>query len=101
MCLHPKKQDEYGTLLLNIVGAGKGAIVELLDNSGKVLRTQPVNEEGMSDFYYLNPNTKYYIRLFIDRNGNGMWDWKLYGRYPTGRNVLFPEDMGNASQFRI
>ena len=69
-----KKLDEYGTLLLNIVGAGKGAIVELLDNAGKVLRTQPVNEEGMADFYYLNPNTKYYIRLFVDRNGNGVWD---------------------------
>ena len=69
-----KKQDEYGTLLLNIVGAGKGAIVELLDNGGKVLRTQPVNAEGMADFYYLNPGTKYYIRLFVDRNGNGKWD---------------------------
>ena len=69
-----KKQDEYGTLLLNIEGAGKGAIVELLDNSGKVLRSEPVNKEGMADFYYLNPGTKYYIRLFIDRNGNGMWD---------------------------
>jgi hypothetical protein len=72
--LKVKKQDEYGTLLLNIVGAGKGAIVELLDHSGNVIRTQPVNEEGMADFYYLNPNTKYYIRLFIDRNGNGKWD---------------------------
>ena len=69
-----KKQDEYGTLLLNLVGTGKGAIVELLDNGGKVLRTQPVNEDGMADFYYLDPNTKYYIRLFIDRNGNGKWD---------------------------
>ena len=69
-----KKQDEYGTLLLNIEGAGKGAIVELLDNSGKVLRSEPVNKEGMADFYYLNPGTKYYIRLFIDRNGNGKWD---------------------------
>ena len=69
-----KKLDEYGTLLLNIVGAGKGAIVELLDNGGKVVRTQPVTEDGMADFYYLNPNTKYYIRLFIDRNGNGVWD---------------------------
>ena len=69
-----KKQDEYGTILLNIEGAGKGAIVELLDNSGKVLRSETVNKEGMADFYYLNPNTKYYIRLFIDRNGNGKWD---------------------------
>lgn len=69
-----KKVDEYGTLLLNIVGAGKGAIVELMDNAGKVVRQQAVNNQGMADFYYLNPNTKYYIRLFIDRNGNGVWD---------------------------
>lgn len=69
-----KKVDEYGTLLLNIVGVGKGAIVELMDNAGKVVRQQAVNDQGMADFYYLNPNTKYYIRLFIDRNGNGVWD---------------------------
>lgn len=69
-----KKVDEYGTLLLNIVGTGKGAIVELMDNAGKVVRQQAVNDQGMADFYYLNPNTKYYIRLFIDRNGNGVWD---------------------------
>lgn len=82
-----KKVDEYGTLLLNIVGAGKGAIVELLDNGGKVLRRQPVNADGMADFYYLNPNTKYYIRLFIDRNGNGVWDT---GNFTTG---LQPEEV--------
>lgn len=76
-----KKVDEYGTLLLNIVGAGKNAIVELLDNAGKVVRHQAVNDQGMADFYYLNPNTKYYIRLFIDRNGNGLWDT---GNYENG-----------------
>ena len=82
-----KKLDEYGTLLLNIEGVDKGAIVELMDNSGKVLRSQPVNTEGMADFYYLNPNTKYYIRLFVDRNGNGVWDT---GNYEEG---LQPEEV--------
>ena len=69
-----KKLDEYGTLLLNIVGAPKGSLVELLDNGGKVLRQQPVSAENTADFYFLNPNTKYYIRLLVDRNGNGKWD---------------------------
>lgn len=82
-----KKLDEYGTLLLNIEGVDKGAIVELMDNSGKVLRSQPVNADGMADFYYLNPNTKYYIRLFVDRNGNGVWDT---GNYEEG---LQPEEV--------
>ena len=69
-----KKLDEYGTLLFNIRGIGEKGIVELLDNSGKVLRSQPVTSEGTADFYYLSPNTKYYVRLFNDRNGNGKWD---------------------------
>ena len=72
--LKVKKIEDYGTLLLNVMGAGKNAIVELLDNSGKVIRQQAVNANGMADFYFLNPNTKYYIRLFIDKNGNGVWD---------------------------
>ena len=69
-----KKLDEYGTLLLNLQGTEAGAIVELLDASGKVLRQQPVTPEGTADFYYLAPNTKYYVRMFNDRNGNGVWD---------------------------
>jgi hypothetical protein len=69
-----KKLDEYGTLLFNLQGAGDKAIVELLDNGGKVLRQQRVSPEGTADFYYLAPNTKYYVRMFNDRNGNGKWD---------------------------
>ena len=72
--LKVKKLDEYGTLLLNLQGVDNKAIVELLDNGGKVLRQQRVTPEGTADFYYLPPNAKYYVRLFIDRNGNGKWD---------------------------
>ena len=82
-----KKLDEYGTLLLNIVGAPKGSLVELLDNGGKVLRQQPVSAENTADFYFLNPNTKYYIRLLVDRNGNGKWDT---GNYEQG---IQPEEV--------
>lgn len=82
-----KKLDEYGTLLLNIVGAPEGSLVELLDNGGKVLRQQPVSAENTADFYFLNPNTKYYIRLLVDRNGNGKWDT---GNYEQG---IQPEEV--------
>ena len=73
-----KKQDEYGTLLLNLPGVEQTCIVELLDSSGKVLRQQAVTPEGTADFYYLAPNTKYYIRLFNDRNGNKLWDTGVF-----------------------
>ena len=75
-----KKLDEYGTLLLNVKNALLGSIVELIDNSGKVLRQQPVTQEGTADFYFLAPNSKYYIRLFEDRNGNGKWDTGNYSK---------------------
>lgn len=76
--LKVKKQDQYGTLLLNLPGVEQTCIVELLDSSGKVLRQQAVTPEGTADFYYLAPNTKYYIRLFNDRNGNKLWDTGVF-----------------------
>ena len=85
--LKVKKQDEYGTLLLNLPGVEQTCIVELLDSSGKVLRQQAVTPEGTADFYYLAPNTKYYIRMFDDRNGNKVWDT---GVFETG---IQPEEV--------
>lgn len=82
-----KKMDEYGTILLNIKGATPNAIAELLDASGNVLRQQPVTVEGTADFYFLNPSTKYYIRLFNDRNNNGVWDTGDYDK------KIQPEEM--------
>ena len=79
--LKVKKLDEYGTLLLNLVGAPENSVVELLDNNGKVIRKQTVTKENTADFYFLNPGTKYYIRLLADRNGNGIWDT---GNYEKG-----------------
>lgn len=85
--LKVKKLDEYGTLLLNLPGVEQTCIVELLDSSGKVLRQQAVTPEGTADFYYLAPNTKYYIRMFNDRNGNKVWDT---GVFETG---IQPEEV--------
>ncbi len=82
-----KKLEEYGNLFLNLQGADTHSIVELLDKDGKVLRRQNVTPEGTADFYYLNPNTKYYVRLFNDRNRNGVWDT---GNYAEG---LQPEEV--------
>lgn len=68
-----KGLNEYGTILLNVIEAPETGVVELLDNGGNVLRQQPI-KDGIADFYYLKPETKYYIRMFNDRNRNGIWD---------------------------
>ncbi|MGL5938539.1 MAG: Ig-like domain-containing protein [Phocaeicola sp.] len=84
-----KSLEEYGTLLLNVVGidTDKPAIVELIDNAGKVLKQERVTKQGTADLYFLNPATKYYLRLFIDSNNNGVWDTGNY------ENHLQPEEV--------
>jgi hypothetical protein len=84
-----KTPEDYGTLLLDIVNAEPGGIVELIDNSGKVLRQQPVSATGTADFYYLTPGTKYYVRMFIDRNGNGIWDTGNYDEHVQPEEVYY------------
>lgn len=69
-----KKLEDYGTLYLNIVGADNNAIVEMLDNKEEVVSSVRIGKNGAADFYFLKPETKYYIRLFNDRNNNGIWD---------------------------
>lgn len=75
--LRVRALSEYGALFWNIAGLDTlPAILELLDGQDKVVRQSPV-EEGKADFYYLNPG-KYYARLFIDKNRNGVWDTGVY-----------------------
>ncbi len=80
--LKVKKLEEYGTLFLTIQGVGKYAFVELLNGSDKVVRRQLIGEKGNCDFYFLQPNTKYYARIIDDTNNNGRWDT---GDYTTKR----------------
>ena len=84
-----KKLNEYGTILLNITGADSTAVVELLDGSGKVLRQQRITPQNTAAFYYLNPGTKFYIRLFNDRNGNGVWDTGKYSEHLQPEEVYY------------
>lgn len=76
--LKVKTLEDYGTLYLNIVGAGPHAIVQLLNSTDAVVRQQPVSDKKTCDFYFLQPGTKYYIRLFNDDNNNGVWDTGNY-----------------------
>lgn len=87
--LKVKTLEDYGTLYLNITGAGQHAIVQLLNSSDAVIRQQPVTDKGTCDFYFLQPSTKYYIRLFNDSNNNGKWDTGSYKQKLQAEEVYY------------
>ncbi len=81
-----KKLEQYSTLYLTIPHALPGYTVQLL-NGEKVARQQRV-VKGQADFYFLNAGT-YHMRLFNDRNGNGMWDTGLYENKESAEEVYY------------
>lgn len=73
-----KEAGEYCSLMFHISGlsAGTPAFVELLNGSDAVQRTAKV-ENSDAFFPFLNPG-KYFARLIIDVNGNGLYDTGNY-----------------------
>ena len=85
--LKVKKEDDYATLQVNLSGvsADTAVVVHLLNSQGAMVK-QVKASAGEAMFYYVTPGT-YYLRAFIDANGNGLWDT---GDYDEDRQ---PEDM--------
>lgn len=81
------KDDEFGSFFVNVQGldGDTTAIVELLDGRGKVVRRCRAPQDR-ADFFYLKPGD-YYLRLLLDRDGDGMW---TTGEFETG---LPPEEV--------
>lgn len=77
--------ESFGALFVHLTMPDTLAVIQLLDASGKILQAQ-ATVNNRADFFYLQPAT-YYIRAFIDTNGNGVWDT---GSYDEG---LQPEPM--------
>ena len=80
--------DTYSTILLNITSlTDQPLIVQLLNGQDKVVKeTHAVN--GVAEFYYLKPD-KYYVRLIVDRNGNGVWDTGNYDKDIQAEEVYY------------
>ena len=80
--------DEYGTLLVNITSLNdQPLLVQLLNGQDQVIKeVKAVN--GVAEFYYLKPE-KYYMRLIVDRNGNGKWDTGDYDKDQQAEEVYY------------
>ena len=71
-----KSLDEYSSLLVKMPHFDARARIQLLNDKDAVVRELPAAETGAL-FTYLTPTT-YYLRLYIDWNGDKQWttgDW--------------------------
>lgn len=97
-----KSEDDYGSIFVTLAGGEKDgqAVVQLLSSGDKVV-AQETARNGHADFYFLDPG-QYYLRLFIDRNGNGKWDT---GDYDSGRQpeevFYFPQPIPLRARFDV
>ena len=74
--LELKQKSDYSTLRVKLVPYLANARLQLLNKQDKVLRELPADPGG-AFFDFLKPDT-YYLRLYIDENGDGKWttgDW--------------------------
>ena len=69
--LQLKKPEDYSTLRVHLKPFEPMARIQLLDSKDKVVRELPADEAG-AFFQYLKPDT-YYMRLYIDQDGDGKW----------------------------
>lgn len=67
-----KSLEDYSALFVNVSGTTDSAFVEVLGRDDKPVAVAPVRN-GVAEFNYLAPGD-YYMRLFIDRNHNGIYD---------------------------
>ena len=86
-----KKEDEYGYLYLNINGVDTTAFVELLSSGDAPVRKAKVKDGGVL-FMDLKPD-KYYARIVIDTNGNGVWDTGNYAKKRQPEEVYYSPKM--------
>ncbi|MBQ8336523.1 MAG: Ig-like domain-containing protein [Bacteroidaceae bacterium] len=79
--------DEYAVLYLNIPGTGDKAVVQLINKSEAVVQSERTTGNHCA-FYFIKPGV-YYLRLFIDENGNGIWDTGDYEKGKQPESVFY------------
>ena len=77
---HVRAVEEYGSIFIHVISPDTGVGVQLLSKNDKVEAQQRTDKEGNADFFFMKPG-EYYMRCYVDANGNGQWDT---GDYASG-----------------
>ncbi|MCI7340764.1 MAG: Ig-like domain-containing protein [Prevotella sp.] len=83
-----KPLSSYATLLFTIEGMkGKNIVCQLLNGSDTPVK-EVATSNATAQFFFVTPGT-YYLRLFVDDNGNGIWDTGDYAKGTQPEKVYY------------
>ena len=90
---HVLKDDEYGNIYITVnpPDGMKQVIVQLTDESGKVLKQVIITKKEEVMFEYLMP-AKYKLRAILDADGNGKWSTGNYHRHVLPETIVDYKD---------
>ena len=95
-----KGLDAFSTLFVTLQNADTSAVVQLLNGQDKVVNSLPA-PGGKADFYFITPQT-YYLRMFYDYNGNGIWDTGDYDQRLQPEPVFYyPQELLLRAQWEV
>lgn len=77
---HVRAVEEYGSIFIHVISPDTGVVVQLLSKNDKVEAQQRTDKDGNADFFFMKPGD-YYMRCYVDANGNDQWDT---GDYASG-----------------
>ena len=90
---HVLKDDEYGNIYITVVPPEgiKQVVVQLTNESGKVLKEETITKKQEVMFDHLMP-AKYKLRALLDADGNGKWSTGNYHRHTLPETILDYKD---------
>ncbi len=90
---HVLKDDEYGNIYITVAPPKgmKQVVVQLTDESGKVLKEEAITHKQEVMFDYLMP-AKYKLRAILDADGNGKWSTGNYHHHALPETILDYKD---------
>lgn len=96
--LKVRPEDDFCSLFIELSGTPPlndtaHVVVQLIDSSDKVIRQETAGEDMTAEFFYLKPG-KYYMKAYVDLNGNGKWDTGQYDLGIPAEDVYYhPEEI--------
>ena len=90
---HVLNDDEYGNIYITVVPPKgiKQVVVQLTNESGKVLKEEIITKKQEVMFDYLMP-AKYKLRVLLDTDGNGKWSTGNYHHHLLPETIIEYKD---------